>query len=382
MMKLYLIALFFTLFCVGVSGQDLPDSPDIVVAPQDGEPAVPVHELKFKDFITCIQYSPDEKMFLTVANKELRLWDAKTCAPIGKPMIHNDWVGIAVFSPDGKKIASGKDNDTLYVWDVATQKPDGKHIPLETEIEQVILFSPDGSKIAATDYNANIRLWDAKTKQPIGKPMKCRGRIQYLAFSPDGSKLVSVSPQDAVRLWDVATQKLIGQLLKLEGWGCAAFFTPDNKRIIGAVTDEDSGGFIHIWDAATLKQIGAPIKSENSNHMVEHILSPDGKVIATGDFHGQVWLWDAVTGKCLGPLLDEHSASISDLIFSGDGCRIVSTTFVGEAVIYVHDAKTRLPVCAPIRTEDAINAIAVNHDGTLIIASTADKKVRMWKIGK
>ena len=59
------------------------------------------------------------------------------------------------------------------------------------------------------------------------------------------------------RLWDAATGKPIGDPLKHNGWVNAVAFSPDGKKIATA-----SGSTARLWDAATGKPLGEPLRHD------------------------------------------------------------------------------------------------------------------------
>jgi WD40 repeat protein len=57
----------------------------------------------------------------------VRLWDATTGKPIGKPLTEHKFPVTSVsFSPDGKLIVSGGTDRTIRLWDAATGKAIGR----------------------------------------------------------------------------------------------------------------------------------------------------------------------------------------------------------------------------------------------------------------
>ena len=80
------------------------------------------------------------------------------------------------------------------------------------------------------------------------------------------------------RLWDAATGKPIGEPLKGHEDGVmSAAFSPDGKRIVTASVDKTA----RLWDAATGKPIGEPLKGHDGLLCTSAAFSPDGKRIVT-----------------------------------------------------------------------------------------------------
>ena len=70
------------------------------------------------------------------------------------------------FSPDGKRIASGSDDNTVRLWDADTGQPVGQPLTGHTDTVTSVAFSPDGKRIVSGSGDNTVRLWDADTGQP------------------------------------------------------------------------------------------------------------------------------------------------------------------------------------------------------------------------
>ena len=111
------------------------------------------------------------------------------------------------FSPDGTRIVSGSEDQTVRVWDAKRGMQIGSPLQGHTSYVRSVTFSPDGTRIVSGSIDETVRIWDAERGVQIGSPLQGHTSwVTSVAFSPDGARIVSGSYDHTLRAWDATRE--------------------------------------------------------------------------------------------------------------------------------------------------------------------------------
>lgn len=151
----------------------------------------------------------------TLLPRAAQIWDLDTGQPSGPPMLHDDGVRLALFSPDGTRVATASEDNTAQVWDAKTGRRLGP--PLQHRFQvYTVRFSPDGTRVVTASKDRSIRVWNAWTGESITPPLKHDLEVWDAQFIEDGTAILSLDQDYRQWLWDLqGTTKSVRDLEEL-----------------------------------------------------------------------------------------------------------------------------------------------------------------------
>jgi WD40 repeat protein/tetratricopeptide (TPR) repeat protein len=341
-----------------------------------------------------VALSPDGRFLLAEGDGGVRLWDLATSDSIGSPMRHRSVVVNASFSPDGRLALTASREGPAQLWEIG--RVDLLPLPVPADDAHRTAgpvgsgpvgssfydgqFSGDGSRVLVGGELA--RVIETETGQPIGPPVPPRwpGGMQVV-FSPDGRRVAATSHDgpygnggstwSTCQVFDAATGRPVSPLLPHINWPSALAFSPDGKMLATG----DYSGAVHRWDVETGARIGRPFAA--GSIVVSLAFSPDGRLLAAGTaepaYHEV--LWDLDSGRRRGePIAFRHWAR--KLVFSPDGAHLAVGSSDGTARL-VETRTGRMTSHLP--HEGSIASIAFTGDGRHVLTS-GGAAARLWDV--
>jgi WD40 repeat protein len=267
---------------------------------------------------------------------------------------HTDGVLALAFSPCGKFLATGGEDNAIKLWSV----PDGIEIRTIQAHEgdvRAVAFDKDGGTFASGSWDKSVKFWRTSDCSTLGSAAAHTAPVNCLAFSPDGKSLYSGSDDATIKVFSSPDCKAgptispgIGdikalaiapagmmaaggvelQFLSRDGkllkdndayvYGVRGLaFSPDGTLLATATGMEKR---LEIWDVEKLEEKGSVKDADWINCVT---FTPDGKFIVTGGM--AVKIWDPVAGTCV-RTLEGHSDEIYSVDVSPDGKLLASAS--------------------------------------------------------
>lgn len=173
------------------------------------------------------------------------------------------------------------------------------------------------------------RAWNLRSGGLVHKQIGPSGATSSFALSPDATRAVSLDGRGQMVVWDTSRGRTLRALPGHENSAQHAAFSPDGRWLATAGSSRAEAARktleeLKLWDLGT----GMP-RWTLSDHRVEAIaFSPDGKILAGGDFGREILLLDAETGKLIRTLPGPRGI-VRSLAFSPDG----ATLACGDMII-------------------------------------------------
>jgi WD40 repeat protein len=291
-----------------------------------------------ESYVYAVAFDPAGRTFATADYSGLmRLWDARTYAPIGRLRNPYPFISSLRFSDDGSRLVAvaadvqspGRVRNRVSVWDLASRtciatrdrEARGIHgeagLPLDPHADRIVLSWGSGDEVTAWDVEEDTV---APARLPDGL---------LATYDEDRKKLV-------VHDFDRKQDRDFDVDLKY--WTVAFSSSSRGGRMFAAPLPErhpETGEprvTIGVWETRTGRRIGA--LSGHTREVLAVAFSPDDSRVATGSRDATIRLWDTATMEEIARL-DGHTMYVKDLAFSPDGTQLVSAS--GDETVRIWD---------------------------------------------
>lgn len=228
------------------------------------------------------------------------------------------------YSPDGTGLVVGHNENTDYY--------SLTYYTVQKTLEglDTLDFSADGRRLVIGDWD-NLYVWEIPL--PATQPwVKIFGREEYgwqkVSISPDGSWLASGNQGGSIKFFDIGTTQEIHQFSQPEQW----FTSTDISARGDLVASSIDTGEVKIWDARQWNEVCSP--QLDGWHASDLEFSPDGQILAVGDWGGVVHLYNAVDCRRLASTTHTQSYNRMSVSWSPDGKLLAVGSTSGILTLY------------------------------------------------
>ncbi|MBX3730012.1 MAG: protein kinase [Candidatus Sumerlaeia bacterium] len=375
--------------------------------------------------VYVIRYSPDGSQLLGgTMNRRAMLWDATTGDVVREFLGHEENVLGVAFTDDGKHVLTVSSDRTLRIFDAATGEL-LRHASNPNTYLHDLDVSPDGKVVATADDLGVCRLWDFETLSLLTE-VQADDPMWRVRFAPSGDRLLTTSRRSvrilhmdrvlprprlnsapmpaelraatkvlpvfgAVPVRDPAWRDRDRPWLVPSGATLATLnndtfaivsaqsdFSPDFSRRVD-VGRESRAVTVHaVADGTQLAKLG-------DDTALLARFSPNGRVIAVGDYAEHIRLYDAADYSLLHDLQRPAGIRIDpsrpeDLVrmieFSPDG-RFLAAMYNDDELVLWDVARGTIHLQFERASRGGI-ALRFSADGSLLAGGGTDDQVPVW----
>ena len=314
----------------------------------------------------------DPTRILKLDGPSAQVYDVTTDKPVGPPLLHGGEIVLAVFSPDGRFVATAARDRTARVWDAVSGQPLTPLLRHGRLVHRAV-FSADGRRLLTTSTDGIVRVWDLASRELV-QPLASLPATGPTATSPLRHLMAVTDKEGAVCIRDAVSDKLLHGPWKLSRPVTDLRFAPDGRRLLAA-----SDGGARIWDAATGETV-TPILAHSG--LVQHAqFTPDGSRAVILGAKDQLEVFDAVTGKLQFTDVLPGKLPSSGLTLTPDGRAMVVCPQVDLVALRdLLNPHPRVPRVGPFRHASLVTGTAISPDGNRLAVATGDGTAVIWDL--
>ena len=287
-------------------------------------------------YIFCGIVSDGKKIVTVSLRGTLYSWDVETLADNKLPDLiiygHQNPVTCIDMAKNAKEFITGDTNNTVLIWgengmarvlyEGGKEKRGISHIAL----------SFDESLVYVTEVQGNLLCFDRVSGEKKYEIEDIKGNFKGIVPSrKNNEEVYALQTKILIKIKDSKVEKKVTLSFETK---CLEINEDLNEILIG-----DKKGKLHIFDM-DFKE-----KEKKDIHYGEYQvikLSPDGKLIASGDNQRQILIYEADTKKVVCDRFGFHTGSIFDLDWSSDSKFLASASLDCSVMLWEIETKKRL----------------------------------------